>query len=404
MNPIKSLEPDKPRTQAALPSPTLAIDGHEFRLFVEAGPLIAAMVEDIRNAKRRVWVESYIVADDAGGRAIVEALAERAKAGLDVRLMYDAVGSLGIPAALFAPLQAAGGKVHVFHSFWESLRRFSLFQIFNRRNHRKLLIVDDAIAFFGGMNIVDQSAVVNVDDVKKMHLPRSAGWRDVHLRMVGPRQAEVAAGMEWLWKRAHHERVRRRPAWRVRKVLASLQESFHFFDTQPWRPGRRIERLFAPLIRNARESLVLSIAYFLPLGRVLRELEKARKRGVKIVVILPGESDIKWVQYATRHVYEKLLRDGFEIYERQFQMLHSKVIVVDHVWTVVGSANLDARSLDFNLEYVGLFRSPRMAEAVESICKGEIEHSLKITLEHCHKRTWKQRWIDRLAWFFRGWL
>ena len=85
-------------------------------------------------------------------------------------------------------------------------------------------------------------------------------------------------------------------------------------------------------------------------------------------------------------------------------MLHSKVIVVDHVWTVIGSANLDARSLDFNLEFVGLFRSPQMAEAVESICQGEIEQSRKITLEHCRKRTWTQRWIDRLAWFFRGWL
>src|SRR5205085_5873855 len=120
----------------------------------------------------------------------------------------EAVGSIGTPAAMFTRLQAAGVKVHVYHGFREALRRFGFFfRTMNRRNHRKLLLIDDQIAYFGGMNVVDQSGMETVDDVKARRLPMSAGWRDVHVRMVGSKQGEIAEIMERLWKRVNHIRV-----------------------------------------------------------------------------------------------------------------------------------------------------------------------------------------------------
>src|SRR5215831_6913765 len=131
------------------------VAGHDLTLFVESPPLFAAMLDDIRAAQQRVWLETYIILDDPVGRAIAEALAAKARAGLDVRLHYDAVGSFTTPYRFFRELQNAGVQVHAFHSFWEGLSRFRLLRVLNRRNHRKLLVIDNRIAYFGGMNVAD---------------------------------------------------------------------------------------------------------------------------------------------------------------------------------------------------------------------------------------------------------
>ena len=136
----------------------IQVAGHELMLFVESAPMIAQMVADIRTAQSRVWLETYIFAGDATGRLIADALIERAQAGVDVRLLYDAIGSQSTSAELLAKIEAAGVKVHGFHSLLYALRNLSFFEILNRRNHRKLLVIDDRVAFFGGMNIVDHPA------------------------------------------------------------------------------------------------------------------------------------------------------------------------------------------------------------------------------------------------------
>ncbi len=383
--------------------PPVWVDGNELTLYEESAPLIAAMVEEIRSAERRVWLESYIVAGDEAGRAVAAALADRAAAGLDVRLMYDAVGSFSTPNAYFDSLQAAGVQVYAYRTLSDGFRRLSL-RWLNRRNHRKLLIVDDAVAFFGGMNVVDQRQLATVEAVKQAHLPQSAGWRDVHVRMRGPQCTEVAAAFEWLWLRSHHLPAGPRRRWPLAEMLSTKTDSLFFFDSYPHRRSRRIDRVFVPLIRRAQHDITLSMAYFLPVGRVLRELLRARRRGVRVRVIVPGESDVKLVEWATRHAYEFLLSRGMQIYERQHHMLHSKVMVVDGRWTIVGSSNLDPRSLRLNLEMVAAVRSRDFALAVKRICRFEVRHSRRIKLADARGRTFWERWRDRLAWSLRWWL
>ncbi len=382
--------------------PRVTVAGHELTIFVESAPLFRAMLADIRAAQRRVWLESYIILNDRAGQALAQALKERARAGLDVRVHYDTIGSLTTPAAYFRDLEKAGVQVHAFHSLWEGLWRFAPLRVLNRRNHRKLLVVDDAVAYFGGMNVVDQADAFTVERAE--HLPLSAGWRDVHVRLTGPQQAEVAESFERSWRRARGERLGPRPRAYRRALLAHGEESIQFFDSGPGRGHTRAARIFARLLRHARKRLTFSMAYFVPVGGVLKQLLKAHRRGVFVQAVIPGDSDVPLVQRATRYLYTKLLRRRFHIYERQQNMLHSKVLVVDDAWTVVGSANFDARSLWINLEFLAVVHSRALAKAMHEIVRHEIKHSRRIIRRDYLRQRWWQRLLDRLAWGLRWWL
>src|SRR5262245_24191364 len=141
-----------PPRYAPRSSSSIRVAGQGLTLFVESPPLIAAMLRDIQAARQRVWLETYIFFDDPAGQAVAAALMDRARAGVDVRVHYDAVGCLSTPSVFFQHMQEAGVKLHAFHSFWEVFRRFPALRFLNRRNHRKLLVVDERAAYFGGMN------------------------------------------------------------------------------------------------------------------------------------------------------------------------------------------------------------------------------------------------------------
>ena len=404
MNAKAVSQPD-PASEAAAPlvsPPRMSVAGQELQIFLEAPPLIAAMLEDIRGAKTRVWLESYIYLNDAAGDAVALALKEQARAGLDVRLLYDAIGSSTTPWGFFEDLLDAGVQVHAFHTIWEALGRRSILRVLNRRNHRKLLIVDDRAAYFGGMNIVDPAGDQQVEGPATA--PPSAGWRDVHVRLAGPQQKELAESFERSWLRANRKKVQWRPRAYRHGVLSPAEESIQFFDTGPGPRYARAARIFIRLFRAARRSITLSMAYFIPMGRVLRELLRASRRGVRVRVIVPGESDVLLAQWATRYLYQRLLRRRVRLYERQGNMLHSKVMVVDNQWTVVGSSNLDPRSLWTNLEFLAVIRSRNMAQTMSEICQYEIDRSHRVTAADCRERRCWHRLLNRMAWSVRWWL
>jgi cardiolipin synthase len=378
----------------------LFVAGNELKIYTDAPALIAALIEDIRQAKQRVWIEVYTILDDAGGRMVAEALKERARAGVEVRLLYDAIGSLTTPNAFFSDLQHAGVHVHAFHSFWEAFWNFALLRILNRRNHRKLAIIDTRVAYFGGMNIGFQGS-----DGGSLGLASSSGWRDVHVRLTGPQQGEVVESMERAWRRAHGERIARRPpAYRTAMLDATDAEGIQFFDTGPGARYSRCARIFTHLFQAAQHRLTFSMAYFVPVGIPLHELLRAHRRGVFVQVVIPGESDVPLVARATRYLYRTLLRRRFHLYERQLHMLHSKVLVVDERWTVLGSANLDARSFWINLEFVAVIRSKNVARVMRETVKREIQHSHRVTPQEYLRLGWWDRFYDMLAWSLRWWL
>ncbi|HWG41954.1 MAG TPA: phospholipase D-like domain-containing protein [Gemmataceae bacterium] len=396
---IEATKRSLPSAEAGPVSVTVA--GHHLTVFVETWPLIEAMVRDILAARKRVWLETYIFQDDAAGQAIAAALRERVAAGVQVRVLYDFIGSSATSGAFFRDLEEAGVQVHAFHSLWEALWNFSFLRILNRRNHRKLLVLDDATAYFGGMNLVDTTLGGRATPEE---LPASAGWRDVHLRLTGPQQNEIAESFERSWRMAHGEPIARRPRSYRLGVLAAAEESIQFFDSGPGLRHSRAARLFTRLIRAARRRITFSMAYFLPVGGVLRELLRAPRRGVPVRVVVPGESDVPLVQHASRHLYTRLLARRIRIYERQASMLHSKVMIVDNTWAVVGSCNLDARSLYINFEFLAVIRSRSLARVLMGIVRQEIAHSKRVTLEQFRERNWWRWFVNRLAWSLRWWL
>jgi cardiolipin synthase len=383
------------------------VAGQELTVYVESPPLFKDMLRDIDGATRRVWLETYIFYDDEGGKRFAEALKKKAREGLDVRVMYDAVGSAATPGAFFSDMEKAGVKLHAFHSLLEGLLRFRFFTILNRRDHRKLLVIDDTAGYFGGMNIIDN--VENVRELKAQSRPSSSGWRDVHIRLAGSQQSELAESFERSWRRARHEPVRRRSRAQSRTQLLqaannTLDEAIRFFDSGPRDRYSRAARVYAYLIRRAQFQITLSMAYFIPVGITLRELLAARRRRVGIRVIVPGQSDVKLVQRATAYLYDKLIRRGFRIFERQHRMLHSKVMIVDDQYTLVGSANLDPRSLYTNHEFVAVIRSQGLARIMHRICRFEVAQSRRITLPMCRRVPRMQRLLNGMAWMLRWWL
>jgi cardiolipin synthase len=299
-------------------------------------------------------------------------------------------------------MESAGAQVHCFHSIWEALYRFSFLRVLNRRNHRKLVIIDDDVAYFGGMNLVAPGSAPFVRPPEP--LPVSASWRDVHVRLAGPKQAELAESFDRSWCRARGVKGKRRSRTRRLNLSTEVEESIQFFDSGPGRKHTRAARVFGQLIRQAKRRLALSMAYFLPVGPVLGQLVRAHRRGVFIQVVLPGESDVPLVQRATRALYRRLLRRRFHIYERQLQMLHSKVMIVDGEWTLLGSCNLDARSLYINFELLAVVRSRNLAKTLGGIVQREIDGSRRVTLRSYAQQNGWQRLLDRLAWSLRWWL
>ncbi|HVS72397.1 MAG TPA: phosphatidylserine/phosphatidylglycerophosphate/cardiolipin synthase family protein [Phycisphaerae bacterium] len=405
---LEALDPTSPAIPAAPPqTQTAMVAGQELTVFVESPPLFEALLKDIVGASKRIWIEVYIFFNDPSCVRVSQALQAKAREGLDVRVFYDALGSASTPGAFFNEMIDAGVRVHAYHSLMEGLRRFRPFTILNRRDHRKIIVIDERIGYFGGMNLVE-NVQGDAREEKAQDKPTSSGWRDIHVRLVGPQQQELAISFERSWLRAQGQKPPRRSRAYRRALQATAatsgEEAIHFFDSGPGRRYSRAGRVFTRLIRKARHQVTLSMAYFIPVGAPMRALLNARRRGVRVRVIVPGKSDVAIVQRASCHLYDQLLRRGFRIYERRQRMLHSKTMVVDDQYTVVGSCNLDPRSLYINLEFLAVIRSQHFARIIARICRFEAKNSNRVTRQSCRRQSRWQRLLDRLAWAVRWWL
>jgi cardiolipin synthase len=383
-------------------TPSLEVAGQHLTVFAESPPLLDAMAADMAAATKRIWLETYIFFNDAGGKRIAEILKSKAREGLDVRVLYDAVGSISTPSSFFRDMEAAGVRVRAYRTLWDGLRRFRFLSFLNHRNHRKLLVIDDRLGFFGGMNIVDNVDPASKDAASK---PTSSGWRDVHVRLEGSQQPELGESFLRVWngidgpRRGRAKRRRARERNFVSTVDDAPSERICFIDSTGKRFSRAF-RVYTRLINRSRRQITLAMAYFIPTGAVLRALLRARKRRVGIRIILPDKSDVPLAQRAANYLYRALLRRGFRIYQRRSRMLHSKVMIVDDLYTVVGSANLDPRSLHTNLEFLAVIRSQSFARLLSRIARDEIAHSNRITAANCRPNRW-QLFLNTCAWWLR---
>ena len=298
--------------------------------FCSGREIFPAMLAAIDAAQESVCLETYIYAADSLGERFREALVRARQRGARVRVLVDAVGSISLPAAFWKPLRAAGGEVRQFNPL--ALDRLGI------RNHRKLLVCDERVAFVGGFNIASE---YDGDGV-------TSGWCDLGLKVGGQLPGQLAATFEEMFARAdfRHKRFIRLRRSTARKMVLTPHEQLLL--SGPGRGRSPVKRALRSDLARATNVQIM-VAYFLPTWRIRRDLTRIARRGGTVQLILPGKSDVLVSQLAGQSLYRRFLKAGVQIHEYQPQVLHAKLIIADDV-VYVGSANLDPRSLDINYE------------------------------------------------------
>lgn len=366
-----------------VPDPVRLSDGSHIRLHKDGEALHAAF-QAMKRAKRRICLEIYIFHDDETGRAFTDLLAHKARAGIEVRVIHDSFGSMGSDRDLFKGLRSAGAHMLEFHPMYPWNCRFG-WRPFNR-DHRKLAIIDNNIAWLGGMNLGAEyggSWVVRSSTGKEV-------WRDNAIGIEGPSARFLLKAFSHTWRYATH-------GGRISQALF-----VHNLDFAQGELGvlASVPTLDSPLIsaltrlfRHANRSIELTMAYFAPSSALINELCDAAGRGVRVRLMLPSRCDVRLLIWAARAFYEQLLSHGVEIYERQGAVLHAKTMVIDGEISVIGSTNLDYRSIEYNLELSALIRSAQLGKQVQSLFENDVRFARQI-----HLSEWRHRpRLDRLG-------
>ena len=309
--------------------------GNRITALQNGDEIFPAMLEAIRGARQTITFETYIYWSGEIGKKFSEALCERAKAGVKVHVLLDWVGTGKIETQYLDDLKASGVEVERYHP----LRWYNVTRI-NNRTHRKLLVVDGRIGFTGGVGIAD---------LWSGHAQSKDHWRDSHYQLEGPAVAQMQAAFTDNWIKT---RAKILFGSEYFPVLQPVGESLaQVFKSSRGEGSESVRLMYLLSIASATKTIRLQAAYFVPDDLAIETFVSARKRGVKIEIIVPGpHMDAKIVASASRSLWGALLDAGVEIYEYQPTMYHSKVIIVDGVWVSVGSTNFDDRSFRLNDE------------------------------------------------------
>ena len=387
--------------EQALADKPLSI-GNKVALLEDGAQTYAAMLAAIRAAKHHVHMETYIFEADDVGKQFAAALAERARAGVDVRLIYDAAGSFKTPKEFFKDLAATGVKVLEFNPLSPGTVLTSGLDALNHRDHRKLTVVDSRVAFLGGINISSvygtTSRFLKTDDHDTPIDKRP--WRDMQTRIEGPVVADLERAYLAQWAAQKKE-----PAEEGKEYFPQLApQGTLVVRTMEGSPSQQnVNAMYVTLIsavENAEKEVRIMNPYFVPHESLCKALENAALRGVDVRMVLPSHSDSKFAYHAGRSFYADLLEAGVRIYERNDRMLHAKAAIVDGVWSTVGSTNLDWRSLLYNDEINIVVIGPDFAGQMSQVFDGDIAESEEITREKWRDRSIKDRFKEMGA---RAW-
>lgn len=347
---------------------------------MDGGDGFAAMLDAIAEATRYVHLETYILEEDTMGRTFARLLIETSKRGVDVRLIYDGLGGYGLSADYRFALRDAGVQIAQYRPLSLRRRRWS------RRDHRKILVVDGRVGFVGGLNIADDYAPVDVG---------GAGWRDTHCRIEGPVVARLDQMFWNTWHRAKGTPYAAYP--RPASAEAPGGARAQAIGSDHWGRRMAIRRHYLHAIRTATDYIYIANAYFVPDPGIRRALIRAARRGVSVNVLTSEDSDLKTVQYASEGGFARFLRRGVHLHLYEKTNMHAKTAVIDGVWSVIGSYNLDYMSLMHNLEVVVEVVDRQVGAQMKAMYEADLAHCHELTLEVWRRRPW---WRKLATWFF----
>jgi cardiolipin synthase len=397
-------------------------NGTSIRLHKDGQGLTAALAA-IKTAHQQICLETYIFHSDETGRAFADALAERSRAGVRVFVIYDSFGCIDSDPAMFRQMRAAGVHLAEFHPVrpWDATRSWRPLN----RDHRKLLVIDNCIAGMGGLNVGSEYG----SGFLAPRARRCELWRDNAISITGPGAAILAESFARTWRYCRSggpisraqliDHVRLGQSTRVSGVETHrgsrdsniggpkpnpssplgdprLLSDFGVLASVP-----AVDSPLVPFLRNlvreARYSLDMTIAYFAPSEVVVSELLRAARRGVQVRLMLPGRCDMNILRFAAHSFYESLLAAGVEIWERQGAVLHAKTMVIDEQISVIGSANLDYRSIEFNSELSVVIQNRDFGRQMTRLFQHDADFAEKILLDQWRARPWRDRIVQWAA-------
>jgi cardiolipin synthase len=374
--------------------------GNKTVLLQDGPATYRAMLAAMSNAKDHINLETYIIEDDEVGRQFADLLLAKQAKGIQVNLIYDSVGSMRTPRDFFERLKAGGVQVLEFNPI-NPLTAKKGWEV-NSRDHRKLLVVDGRTAFIGGINISSVYSSGSSPARSKAPSAKSAGWRDTHIQIDGPVVAEFQKLFLATWEKQHGAPLAGKnyfPALQARgtELVRSIGSSYDD-------PHSLIFLTLMSAITYAEKSVHFTNAYFVPDPQMLQALLDAARRGVDVTLILPGLSDSNLVFHAGRSYYAELLAAGVKIYERGGGVLHSKTVVIDGVWSSIGSTNLDWRSFLHNDEINAVILGPEFARQMQAMFEQDLAASTLITAEAWQRRPLNYRFKEWMARVWQYWL
>jgi cardiolipin synthase A/B len=349
-----------------------------------------AMMRAIAGARRTIVLETYIFEDDATGARFIDALIERAKAGVVVRVIYDAIGSFFLRSASATRMRAGGVRVIEYHPVAPWRKRFNL----SRRDHRKILVVDDEVAFAGGINLSDDYADL---------ADGGRGWHDVHCELRGPVVADLARLFRRTWLGEGGD-VYPAPPSAEEHPINAMNLPVRVVDNAKVRRRGAIRRAYLTAFKAARRSILIENAYFLPEYRLRLSLARAVRRGVEVAIIVPGSSDVKPIEYAGLFGYRWLTKRGVRLLRWKGPMMHAKTVVVDGTWLTIGSYNFDARSLRYNLEVVVEVIDEQIGHQMERQFHFDELETVPYDEAAWKRLSWWKKAVAWLAFKFRTWM
>jgi cardiolipin synthase len=350
--------------------------GNAVTLYPDTNDAFAVLLDAIRQARHHVHLQFFIIRSDETGQRLLDVLTEKAKAGVEVRLLYDAMGCVRTRWALFRPLVQAGGKVFAFLPL-NPIR--SLIQV-NLRNHRKIVVLDGRVAFTGGMNIGDEYLGKN---------KYFGYWRDEFMKIEGP----AAGGLQRIfvedWDFACQEALDGSAYFpEVPKAGAAVVQ---VIESGPDQEVKSIREIFFAAITSARHRIWIASPYFVPDSGIFDALRLARYRGVDVRILSLLKPDHYIPYYAAHYYWPEVLAFGVKVYQYSKGMMHAKIMIVDDDWAFVGSANMDNRSLHLNFEAGCMLHTTDLVSELEKQFLRDLEDAVPLDEETYAKRPFATR-------------
>jgi cardiolipin synthase len=356
------------------------------------------MMAAARAATSSINLQTYIFDQDKVGNEFADVLIDKQRHGVQVNIMVDAVGAIATPAEFFDRMRQAGIRVSIFNPVNPAKAKGNW--DLNNRNHRKLMVVDGKVAFTGGINISStyaNSSLFRSHQTKETADGSKVGWRDTHVKIEGPAVAALQYSFVKLWVEQEGGELPKADYFpplsaagdKLIRVLAGNPEG----DSD-------IYKALVVAITEAKKSIHITSAYFVPDQQIVDALAAAAQRGVDVRLVLPGVSDHGMIRYAGQGFYDQLLKAGVKIFELQIAVLHAKTAVIDGAWSTIGSANIDRRSFLHNYELNVVVLDPAFGRDMESAFNEDLRDSKEVTLEQWKHRPWMDRireWAARLG-------